>query len=477
MNADGLTLAVDIGSSSVRAMLFDATGARIPDIVAQTRYPSITTPDGGVMIDPETLTQTVDSCIDSALEQAGGAPVVRVAMDSLVGNLLGLDAHGQPVTPIYTWADNRGADLGEWLKGQLDAQDYTRRAGCRIHTSYWPVRLLWLRANEPDLFGRVRWWVTLGDYLLYRLFGTRRISLSAASWSGLLDRHRLRWDDATIAHLPIEVDQLSELSDGPFTGLGGEWAARWPALKSADWHPAIGDGVASNVGAGCIEPGHVAISVGTSGAMRVIVGGTPARTPDGLFVYRVDAQRSLVGGALSNAGNLYAWLTRILHAEDDELALIGSLPPDSHGLTVLPFLAGERAPGWNNRAQAAFIGMTFDTAAVQMVRAALEAVSYRFYQIAARLRPLLPADPIYIASGAPVLNSPTWMQIMADVLGAPVYANAEPEATIRGAALLASGISPTPDLGQGYQPDMAHHGVYQAAIERQNALYRRLFAG
>src|SRR5690606_18921983 len=108
-------------------------------------------------------------------------------------------------------------------------------------------------------------------------------------------------------------------------------------------------------------------SVGTSGALRVIVPGTPAETPDGLFVYRVDEQRSLVGGALSNAGNLYAWLNRVLQTGDDLQAQVAEVLPDSHGLTILPFLAGERAPGWNDHAQAVFMGMTLDTEPVHLV--------------------------------------------------------------------------------------------------------------
>ncbi len=470
------TLAVDVGSSSVRVMLFDRAGHALDGVFVQQPYESQTTPDGGAMIEPQMLCDVIYTSIDTALAQAGhhAQSIEHVAMDTLVGNLLGIDAHGQPTTPIYTWADTRGGELGERLRQQLDPADYTRRTGCRIHTSYWPLRLLWLHEAEPEAFTRTASWLSLGEYALCRIFGQRCISLSTASWSGLLNRHTLAWDMETLDCLPIREGQLSQLSGAPLHGLRDEWAQRWPALKEALWFPSIGDGVASNIGAGCTGQGTVAISVGTSGAMRVIVPGTPAETPDGLFVYRVDESRSLVGGALSNAGNLYAWLNKVLQTGDDLQAQIAAIAPDSHGLTILPFLAGERAPGWNDAAQAVFMGMTFDTEPAHLVRAALEAVSYRFYQIARRLRPLLPEQVVYIASGAPVLNSPVWMQMLADVLGAPVYANAEAEATIRGAAFLAQQVDPTPRLGTGYQPDHTHHTIYQQAIDRQAALYARL---
>lgn len=462
------TLAIDIGTSSLRAMLFDAQGAAIPGVFARKAFDTTTTADGGVTLDPEELTQLCFTCIDEVLQQGGRRHIARVAPATLVANLLGLDDRGQALTPLYTWADTRGADLAD----RLDASGYTRRSGCRLHTSYWPLRILWLQQEQPQRFRRVRHWLSLGEYLFLRLFGVRRISTSVASWSGLLDRHRLAWDAPMLDQLPLSVDQLSDISDEPLQGLAGEWARRWPALKDALWFPAIGDGVAANLGAGCSRPGNVALSLGTSGAMRVVVPGTPQQTPAGLFVYRVDAGRSLVGGALSNAGNLYAWLRRVL-AEVDEDAL-AAMAPDSHGLTVLPFLAGERAPGWRDEARAVFMGMTFDTAQEHLLRAGLEAVACRFAQILQRLRPLLPPDARFIATGAALRHSPLWLQIMADVLGAPVYPCVAGEATLRGSALLAMQREVAPATGPGCRPRAEYHAVYQAAVARQQDLYDRL---
>lgn len=470
------TLAIDVGSSSVRAMVFNEQGLAQKDIFVQKPYQSKTTPDGGVMIDPANMNEMIFACIDEAIEQTTQAKLTinRVAMDTLVGNLMGMDADGQSTTPIYTWADTRGGGLVEKLRPKVG--DYTRRTGCRLHTSYWPVRLLWARNEQGAAFDQTRYWLSLGEYALYCIFGQRRISLSTASWSGLFNRHQLTWDDETLEHLPVTADQLSEVANTPFEGLPDEWAQRWPALKDAAWYPSVGDGVASNIGGDCAQPNCVALSLGTSGAMRVVVPGTPEETPDGLFVYRIDADRSLVGGALSNAGNLYAWLNNVLQTGDKDALqqAVGAIEPDSHGLTILPFLAGERAPGWNANAQAVFMGMTFDTRPEHLVRAALEAVAYRFYQILRRLQPLLPDDAQFIANGAGLINSPVWMQIMADVLGAPVYGSGEAEATIRGTALLAMGVDLPPSLGDGCQPDADHHAIYQRAVERQQALYDKL---
>lgn len=476
--ADALTLAVDAGSSSVRAALFDAAAEPLRGSFVQQPCLPTTTPDGGAVLDPDDVCQRIYVCVDAALACAGNQPIARVALDTLVGNVLGLDAAGVPVTPVYTWADQRGADQAARLADLLDPVDYARRTGCRFHPSYWPARLLWLRAERPDLYARVRRWLSVGEYALYRIFGVCRASYSVAAWSGLLDRHALAWDAPTLAALNLSTEQLSPLSSAPLQGLSGGWAARWPALRDALWLPAVGDGFAANVGAGCTTPSRVALSAGTSGALRVLVPGAPAETPPGLFVYRVDERRSLVGGALSNAGNLYAWLARTLRTPNaDRLeAAIAALPPDSHGLTVLPFLAGERAPGWHPRAQAVFMGMTLDTTPEHLVRAGLEAVALRFAAVAEQLAHLLPPDAVYIASGAAVISSPAWQQILADALGAPVYPALNPETTLRGTACLALSYDPPPQVGPPVLPNPAHQAVYRAAGQRQRALYQRLFA-
>jgi gluconokinase len=467
-------------------MIFDREGRALDGVFAQVRYLPETTPDGGSMIAPEGMFEMVCECIDAVLHQAGShaAQIEIVAMDTLVSNLMGVDAHGYPTTPIYTWADIRGAEIAdEWAarlsQAGLSLTEYTRRTGCRNHTSYWPLRLLWLQRHELEAFRQTAYWMSFGEFFLYCLFGERCVSLSTASWSGLFNRHRLDWDSDVLNALPIRRAQLSHPLDDPsitFRGLSGTWAERWPTLKETSWTPSVGDGVASNIGAGCTTPDRVALSVGTSGALRVIVPGTPAQTPDGLFVYRVDSKRSLVGGPLSNAGNLYGWMQRVLNVDGSpELqTAIANMEPDSHGLTILPFLAGERAPGWNDAARAVFMGMTFDTAPEHLIRAGLEAIACRFAQVARRLAPLVAPDTVYVASGAAITSSPTWLQIMADVLNATVYPT-EAETTIRGAVFLATGEAHPPTLGPAYTPDPARHAIYQTAMARQQELYERLF--
>jgi gluconokinase len=477
-------LTLDVGTSSTRAMLFDAQARPVSGMQAQIHYEVHTTPDGGAEFEPAELFASVVAALDQLLELAGplAQQIAGVAMDTLATTLLGLDSTGRPVTPLYTYADTRSAADAEALWAEFGGQAaMVDRTGCMIHSAYWPARFHWLARTQPDLLKQVARWVSFGDYLFQEFLGQRRVSYSIASWTGLLNRHELGWDQAWLSALPLDQDQLSPLTDvdQPVSGLRDIWAGRWPALKSVPWFPAIGDGAAANIGSGCAGPQRVALTIGTTGAMRVALDQSPAQVPEGLWIYRVDRRRALVGGATSEGGNVYAWLSQTLQLPPDTEEALARLAPAAHGLTVLPFVAGERAPGWRSEARASLINFTLNTQPIEILRAGLEGVAYRFALIHQRLTPHLPPEHQLIASGSGLLNSPVWVQIMADVLGRPVIASAEKEATSRGVAVLAlEALGLARDLpaalGRVYQPDETHHAQYQEALNKQVELYNKL---
>lgn len=482
-----LILVIDVGSSSTRVMLFDGLGREVAGCGVRQRHALHTAPDGGVEDDVEAALRRVAACIDAVLVAAGTlvTRIGAVALDTYVSNVLGIAADGRPLTPIYTYADTRNTADAEALRAQLDEMAILERTGCPLRTSYLPARLRWLQRTQPDIVRAVRRWISLGEYVLLRYFGHTHVSLSVAAWSGLLNRHTLDWDEALLHELGLASGMLSSLVDAdvPAVGLKSAYAQRWPALAQIPWFPAIGDGAAANVGSGCLTPVHIALTIGTTGALRLVA---PAvnQIPWGLWCYRVDRRRALLGGATSEGGNMFAWLRTILQLGDPaavERALMASAP-DSHRLTVLPFLAGERSPGWAGAARASIIGLSSSTTATDILRAALEAVSYRFALIARLLDTALPGAQAFVASGGALLNSPAWLQLLADVLGQPIYASSDSEATSRGTALLAleslgllTNLESLPiEHAQVYAPNMAHHARYAEAIARQQQLYAKL---
>lgn len=480
-------LTLDIGTSSLRAMLFDGRARAVAGVERQIKYRPRTTPDGGAELDAEEMFRRACRAIDRVLKQAPAyvPAIAAVGADSLVSNVLGVDAQGRAVTPVYTYADTRSAREVDELCSRMDEAAAHQRVGTRLHTSYLPARFLWLQRTDPELFARVHGWMSLGEYFYLRWLGQRACSYSVASWTGLLNRQALAWDGELLALLPVRAEQLSPLVDvtTPLRGLRNEYANRWPLLRHAVWFPAAGDGATANIGSGCVDATRIALTVGTSSAMRVTVPALnpPATVPEGLWSYRVDRGHELVGGALTEGGSLFKWMRETLRAGPRAglEAKVAAMPPDSHGLTVLPFLMGERAPGWVGNARAAILGLSLNTKPPEIVRAGLEAVAYRLGLIFELLRRAAPDAREVVASGGALMSSPLWTQMIADVLGAPVIASAEPEATSRGDALLAlqglGAIGSLADLpaatGTVYQPDVERHEIYSAALKRQQKWY------
>jgi gluconokinase len=443
-------LALDVGSSSVRARAFDER-ARELEGAARRAYEPRHGRDGSAELDAEELVLASRAVLEEARQGANDA----LAISCFWQSLLLLDAGGRPLTPVLLWEDRRAVAQAEELARRFDGQRVHDRTGCVLHPSYWPAKLAWLQAERPDVLAGARHVVSFGDYLFLRLTGELRTSLSTASGTGLLDLRAGTWDAELLDALGVEPGLLPPLADDP--------AGKPPIF------PPLGDGACSNLGAGCTTPERAALMIGTSGAYRIVREAAPEPRPS-LFCYFLDDRRIVEGGAVSDGGNLHAWLERTLRLDHAELR-----EPDAHGLTFLPLLGGERSPGWNPRATGAVAGLSFRVDASDLQQAALEGVTYRLAEIAEAL----PEVREVVATGRALLASPAWIQLCADVLNRSVTASAVPEGSARGAAVYALellGAEPDPaPLGRTYEPDPRRAEIYAAARERQRDLYRRLF--
>ena len=496
--APPLVLALDVGTSAVRAQIYDAQGRLVAGAEARAEAPVRLTADGGAEMDADTLVVAVTAVIDAlaARTPAAFGAVAGVGLATFWHTLVGVDRAGRALIPLLLWADRRAAPAAAALRARLDERAVHARTGCRLHATYWPARLRWLATAQPAIWRQVARWLSFGDYLYARLFGEVRTSLSLASATGLLDQHTRAWDPALLAALALEPARLPALDDAPLRGLRAPYAARWPALARVPWWPAWGDGACSNVGCGALGPGRRALMVGTSAALRVVWPAADITIPWAAWGYRLDARRAVLGGAFNDGGNLLAWWRATLGLADEAEWLPAALAeavaarePDRHGLTVLPLWGGERSPGWAPDARGAIVGLTFATEPADLWRATLEAIALRFAWLDDDLGPALAAatghDPKVVemvATGGALVRAPVWLQIVADALGRPVVASAEREASCRGAALLAlealgavAAVEQVPAArGPTYQPDAARHARYRAALTRQQALYRLL---
>jgi gluconokinase len=490
-----LIVALDAGTSSVRALAFDNLGQAIGETEEQLPYRLETTPDGGATFPAESLFDLTVKAIDGVVARLGDAAagVAAVGSTSFWHSLMGIDATGTPTTPVFYWADTRSAPEATKLRAQLDLDTIWQRTGCRLHSSYWPAKLRWLRRTDPEVFRRTTRWLSFAEYALGRLCqdDAGAATICMASGTGLLDVHAMVWDAEMLEVSGIDAARLSPLVDlGPPGCLRADFANRWPALANTLWFPALGDGACANVGSGATGPSRIALTVGTSAAVRMILPRAPDQhwtVPEGLWAYRLDRHRAVLGGALSNGGNLLRWIwnTTCTDRDDETTAAAAALAPDSTGLTFLPFLAGERSPGWHDDACGVIAGLTLSTRPEHLIRAGMESVAYRLSDVYDALRPLASSEHEIVASGGAILVMPSWLQVTADALGHTLIASTPgDESTARGAALMAAvaaGILPAVDTisdvtggASRYAPDLKNHERYRAGRARQARLEQAL---
>lgn len=467
----GPVLAIDIGTSSSRSALFDGEAHRIPGSLAQAEYHLETAADGTAELDPKLLLRAVQECLATTVKFAR-TPIAAVGVSCFWHSLLPVGKFGAPLGPIVTWADSRCREEAAALRKELSEETYHARTGCMLRTSFWPAKLRWIASHRKNLLGRAYRWMSPAEWVQQELCGETRCALGMATGTGLFDPSTRAWCPDLLELTGLRTDQLSELSCAP-SRPGKETTRHLPQLAAAEWFPAIGDGAASNLGTGATVPGRGAINVGTSAALRVMQSGDEARAPFGLFCFRVDESRYLVGGAVSNAGNVRAWCLRNLRLPDNPAALEEALakrPRPEHGIDVLPFFSAERAPFWDDEARSVIAGLTPASQPLDLLQAVIEGSYQRLALISSRIPSRAgEAPPAWIVGGG-ITKSRSSMQRLANIMAQPLFTTSEPEASLRGAAVYAlerlGHEPPLTALAKPFRPDPGIEAAYAAQRDR-----------
>ena len=478
-----LVLALEVGSTATRGGLYAAAGREVEGAHHKIGHSLATDLDGASTIDPDQVVREVASVLGEVAPRAEGHPVAAVALAAFSSSLVGVDHLGKAITPCLTYADSRCAPEVARLRSKLDESEIQRRTGSRIHASYLAPKLRWLRRAEPALHANVARWLSLAEYIHLRLLGVAVAGTPTAAWTGLLNRHTGQWDSQMVRLSGIERSQLSELQD-PATPIVPVPKARrkirevWPTLSEAAWFPGVADGLAASIGSGGSDPGVTVASTSTTGAMRRILDGNPKDVPPGLWCYRVDETRSIVGGALNDVGAAISWVTDTLRLPTDgtwEEALAAD-PVDSTPL-VLPFLSGERSTGWSVDASASLLGVGLWHGPVDIARGVVEGVALTYARLDRQLRELAAPPSVVRVSGSMAKRVPAFTQILADALGVPVSTAGIKRATLRGAALLSlETVAPTTERVEvptraTVHPRPEHSAHYRQRLERFEDAY------
>lgn len=477
-------VALDVGSSGTRCCLYDATGTPITGRRLKVPHDFTTKSDGEVSIDPDLVVSEVEELLDTVVGKDFVGQIGGVAIDTFAASVLGVDEEDRAVTTCFTYADSRGAEFVDQLRGALDVDASHERTGAFLHTSYVPARLRWWRDATGQDPRRVAKWMSLGEYIYLRLLGKTVAGTATASWTGMINRLTGQWDESMVRAAGIEIEQLSSIADPdePLVDVNPD-TERWPGLRDVAWYPVIADGLASNIGP--VPPGVSACVMGasTSGAMRVLLPKHPTQVPAGLWCYRIDRNRSLLGGAINDAGRVPAWLATLLQLPDqEEIDRWCRAAPEPGTPLFLPYLTGERATGWRADARGVFAGLFAGHTVRDIYRGSLEGLTQAYGRVARELFAVDPAIDHVVATGGMSQGLPAWLHMVADAFGKPVVPATFKRSTLRGTALLAlehaaPDVTPAePPVGTAIQPRVEHRDYYRAQALEYERIYRGVIA-
>jgi gluconokinase len=457
-----VVLGIDLGTTATKVVAVD--GAYRVVSTVERPAPLRTGRQGEAVHDPETvLAGVVEAVRESAGLCAGrGLTVVALSFSAALHTLLALDSSGEPLTSALSWADTRAAGIAGRLRAAGGADALHRVTGTPVHSMSPLTKLAWFTAHEPDLVRRTATWCGLKDYVLSRFTGRLVTDLSCASATGLLDMRTTRWHGPALDIAGVSGDRLPQLVQptAVFTLLP-EAAAALGLPAGLPVVAGAGDGPLASLAVGAIEPATAALSLGTSGALRVVRDRPGVDERCRVFCYYLTDGLWVLGGAVSNAGVVAQWAAESFGGADvaDLLKEAAQVEPGAEGLIALPHLLGERAPWWDPDARGALIGLRRGHGRAHMTRAMIEGVGQ---QLALVRDSLLAADaPITsVRATGGALRSPLWAEIVAAALDMPLEITDDAAGSGFGAALLARhALGDLPSLTSPVPGARAHRTV------------------
>lgn len=482
---------LDIGTTSTKGVLYDKTGLIISQ--AHQGYPLYREANGLAEEDPEIIFQAVVTVLQTVFQAVKNKHAVRaIAFSSANQSLMALDQNRQPLTRLMTWNDTRASKYAQQLKASLLGAKIYEQTGTPLHPMSLLCKLLWLKEERPQIFQQARYYCGIKEYVLYRLCGVWQMDLSVASCTGLFNIQQQQWDPTALNLAKIEQNQLPPVvaAQTQFSGLKHQYAQIIGCPVDITFVQGAFDGALSNLGVGALDEQSVAMTIGTSGAVRILTKQPIIDSQQRLFCYLLDATHYVVGGPVNNGGIVLQWardnLLDVQAAETQDayaslMQVAAKAPVGANGLLFLPFLNGERAPLWNAQARGSFVGLSALHTRADMIRAVLEGVVYNLYSVYQAVSEVgVTAQQIILTGG--FVQSHLGCQIVADIFDQAVVVPLDFESSCLGAAVLAmkslgwitdfSAVRKFVGPTKTYMPIQDHVAIYQELLP----IYQRLSA-
>ncbi|GEK05003.1 gluconokinase [Schleiferilactobacillus harbinensis] len=491
-------IGVDLGTTSTKVVLFNTQGQVVTSV--NNPYPLYQDTPDMAEEDPEEIFDATIAGLTAVIRRGHVQPgeLAGVSFSAAMHSLILMDANDKPLTRVITWADNRAAKYATELKENGLGMQLFKNTGVPTHPMSPMVKLLWLNAEHPDLIQQTTHFIGIKDYILHRLYGRYVQDYSLANATGLFNIHTMDWDDQALAVTHVSRDQLPELVDTTYqlTGMKAAYADVIGIDPATPFILGASDGTLSNLGVNAIDPGVLAVTIGTSGAVRVVTD-KPVVDPQGrLFTYYLAPGRWVVGGPVNNGGIVFRWVRDQLFAPEKLTAeqmdidsyellttIASKIPAGADGLLFHPYLGGERAPIWDANARGSFFGLTRQHTRAHMVRAALEGIVYNLYMVMLMIEGITGKPKAIQATGG-FARSALWRQMLADIFEQDVNIPESFESSALGAAVIAmkslgmiddlSAVKDMVGVTHTHQPNPAVFPVYRQLLPIWIRLTREL---
>ena len=482
-----VVLALDLGTTSAKAVLFNTEGKLIAEAEKEvtSHYPH----KDWVEQDPDDIERAAVTAIQTVMshDEVNPSHILGVGLSCAMHSLICVDENFAPLSRAMIWADGRSHQQARALK-QNDGHVFYKNTGMPTHTMSPFTKLLWMKENDFEPYQKAAYFVSVKEYILQKWFNHHAIDYAMASATGLFNIHTFDWDTSALDLVGVKRNQLSKIVPPTeiFTHIHESIAREMGISDETPFVIGSADGQLANLGSGAISPGEVAISAGTSGAIRQMVEGFPVSDNEETFCYAFTENLSIVGGPTNNGGIALQWVKELLGYEGTFEAFIeeaSDVAPGADGLLFHPYINGERAPLWNQHARGNFFGISVTHQEKHFIRAVLEGIVYNLYHIGQVLADQI-GQPEKITVNGGLARSPIWNQILADVFGQEICVQETHHSAAWGAAWTAlvalekaqsfEQIKENIHIEKVIRPDENKHQIYMQYFETYKMLSRDL---
>ncbi len=478
-------IGVDIGTTSVKCIAVSMEGIVLAD---STRHYPLDHPRSGYYEQrPEDIFQQTLDAISEVNSQCVKDQLTGISFSAAMHTLVAVDYQGNPLTPLITWADTRSQKYADKLLIMDLGMKVYKRTGTPIHPMSPLCKIAWIRDNLSEIYDQSYKFISIKEFIWYRLTSKYEVDYSIASATGLMDIHLFKWCDLALDYLSILPDRLADLV--PIThihqGIANNYAEKMGVSPDTPLVIGASDGCLANLGTGSIQRDEATVTIGTSGAIRMFADKPITDDQMRLFCYILDQENYLIGGAINNGGKALEWFMKNFAPEvndwNDYIAtVVETIPPGSEGLICMPYLMGERSPHWDSITRGIFFGLRSVHTVQHFARSVMEGIVFNLYWVGLALEEVhCPYHKVYVSGG--FAKSQQWVRMMTDIFEKEICIPDSVQSSALGAVFVAmkafgqvSSFQDLPfnfNLTHKFHPDPEKQSIYRSYFEIFQNLY------